>query len=504
MSKLSKNILYNIIGQGLLIVLGFISVKCIFKQLGEDALGIIYFSAMINSLFSMILSMGISSTTVREVSAHFESEPHYTKNLIRTFSLFYWGAFTVLGLVIFFLAPTFIDKWINLKTMDSNTAIVVIRILGITSSLGLIESLYASLFQGLQRMEFNNLISVIATGLQQFGTILILAFWGSFFFVVYWFATCYGLRVLTYLILSAKFFSLSAIIPGYSSGVIKKNFGFASRMMFISITSAIHLNADKVIVSKLLPIGTFGYYALAYGNVSKGTLLTGAISQAAFPSFSALFTAGNRTGLMSQYRKLHDLLCFGIVPIFAAVPFALLPLFSYILNEEVARLLLLPTTLLCIGFYMNGTLTIPYIFSLAVGKPGISARQHFYDLFVTLPVAVLFVYYLDIIGASISVVFLYVFHYIYALPRICAECLGIPTWKWFLHVFKVLVLVGLTYGVAWTIVKLTNSVSLGYLVLAYLLASFVFLTSAYFMITEELRESLLQHFQLLRRLLNGF
>ncbi len=103
---------------------------------------------------------------------------------------------------------------------------------------------------------------------------------------------------------------------------------------------------------------------------------------------------------MSQYRKLQDLLCFGIVPVFAAIPFAVLPLFSYILNEEAAHLLLLPTTLLCVGFYMNGTMTVSHAFSLAVGKPGISARQNFYALFTVLPVTALLIYYLGLTGAG--------------------------------------------------------------------------------------------------------
>ncbi|MCK4786092.1 MAG: oligosaccharide flippase family protein, partial [Desulfobacteraceae bacterium] len=422
MSRVSKNIIYNLVGQGILLVLGFVAVKYIFKQLGEDALGIIYFTAMMNAFLCVALEMGICSTIVREVSAHFQSEPDYIHDLIRTASFFYWGAYLLLGVAIFFLVPVLVEKWINLKTMDSETAIYVLRILGIASLVALPKSLYVSLFRGLQRMEFNNFIDVITSGLQQFGTILILALGGDLLHIVYWFAGCYGLIILTYFGVSARFFPLRAFVPGYSSTVVKRNLGFAFRMMFISITGTVHMQADKIIISKLLPIGIFGYYGVAYGSVSKGTLLTGAISQAAFPSFSDLFSAGDRKGLMAQYRKLQDLICFGIAPIFALIPFVILPLFSYMLNEDVARLLFLPTTLLCVGFYMNGTLSIPYVFSLAVGKPGIAARQHFYDLFVTLPATVLLVYYLDLVGAGLSLVLFYVFHYAYAAPRICSEC----------------------------------------------------------------------------------
>jgi len=485
-------------GQGLLLVLGFVAVKYIFRQLGEDALGIIYFTAMMNAVLCAVLEMGICSTTVREVSAHFESDPNYIQDLIRTFSLFYWGIYVLLGVVIFFLAPILIGKWINLKTMDSATAIYVLRILGIASLVALPKSFYVSLFRGLQRMEFNNFIDVTTSALQQFGTILILAFGGNLFHVVYWFTACYGLRILTFLAVSAHFFSLRALVPSYSSAVAKRNLRFASRMASISIIASIHTQVDKIIISKLMSIGTVGYYGVAYGTASKGGLLTGAISQAVYPSFSALFKAGDRNGLITQYRKLQDLLCFGIVPIFAAIPFALLPLFSYMINEETAKLLLLPTTLLCVGFYMNGTLNIPYVFSLAVGKPGITARMNFYALFIVLPVTGLLIYFLGLTGAGLSWVFYHIFAYSYGVPIICSKCLRIPVWKWYSHVLTIFFLVGSSYGVGWVILDMVDKYSIALLATAYLGASIVFLGGAYFMINEELRGTLFSHLQALK------
>lgn len=359
MSRLSKNIIYNFLGQGFLLVLGFVAVKYIFKQLGEDALGIIYFTAMTNALLCAVLEMGICSTTVREVSAHFKFEPDYIRDFIRTASGFYWGAYAICGMAVYFMAPTLVGKWINLKTMDTGVAIYVLRILGIASLVALPKSFYASLFSGLQRMEFNNIIDVATSGLQQAGTVLILVLGGNLFYVVYWISFSYALRIVLYFVISARFFSVKALIPGLFPYVIKSNFIFASRMMYISILATIHRQADKLIISKLLPIGMLGYYGIAYSFASKGGLLTGAIHSAAYPSFSELFRAGDRVKLVSQYRKLQDLVCLGQVPFFAFIAFVSLPLFSYMLNAETARLLFLPTILLCVGFYLNGALTIP-------------------------------------------------------------------------------------------------------------------------------------------------
>lgn len=498
MSRLSKNILYNVLGQGLLIILGFVAVKYVFRRLGEDALGIIYFTQTISAVFCALLEMGIGSVTVREVSAHVRDEPSYVHELIRTGALSFWGAYVLLALGVLWGAPLLVQKWVHLRSLDSPTATRTLQILGCAVMVALPRSFYASIFRGLQRMEFNNLIDVAVTALQQFGTIVVIVLGGRLVHVAYWFAACSALSIGTYLFMTARFFPWRTLVPGFSSGVIRRNFAYASRMASISLLSMVQTQADKAVVSKVLPLGTFGYYGLAYSAVSKGMLVSSSVSQAAFPSLSELYQAGKRDLLLSQYGKLHDLLCFAAVPIFTAFPFAALPLFTFVLNAEAARLLLLPVAFLCLGFYMNATLNIPYVFSLAVGKPGISARSNFYALFMVSPVTVLLVYFWGLNGAGLSWIFYHLFAYTYGVPRICRECLGIPTLNWYLHVLKAAVPAILTYGVAWMVIASVGSHSILSSALAYLVASIVFLAIAYASIGSELRESLSGLFQLLR------
>jgi len=93
MSRLAKNTLYNLAGQGTLMVLGFLAVKYIFRQLGEDALGIIYFALTVSTVLSSMLEMGIGSTAVREISSHATNEPAYILDLVRT-GRFSFGVFS--------------------------------------------------------------------------------------------------------------------------------------------------------------------------------------------------------------------------------------------------------------------------------------------------------------------------------------------------------------------------------------------------------------------------
>jgi O-antigen/teichoic acid export membrane protein len=193
-----------------------------------------------------------------------------------------------------------------------------------------------------------------------------------------------------------------------------------------------------------------------------------------------------------QYRKLHDLLTFVTVPIFAGITFAALPLFSYLFNSSIAHMLLLPTALLCLGWYMNGTLNIPYVFSLAFGKPEISSRSNFLALFIVLPITGVLVYTLGLNGAALSWVVYHVWAYSYAIRRICRECLELPPSSWYAHIARIGALVLATYGVAFALDRLLVPDSVVGMVLAYLLASLAFAIGAYLLIGDELRESLVR------------
>ena len=74
MSRLSKNIIYNLIGKVIPIVFSFFAVKYIFGRLGEDALGLIFFTLAMNTVLTTVLNRGISQTSTREVSSHYHDE----------------------------------------------------------------------------------------------------------------------------------------------------------------------------------------------------------------------------------------------------------------------------------------------------------------------------------------------------------------------------------------------------------------------------------------------
>lgn len=489
-SQLNRNIIYNLLGQGTVMALGILAVKFIFNRLGEDALGIVYFVYALNTIAVGIFDLGIPASTVREISSVLKTEPEYIFKLIQTFSFLSWATFLFLGVSLFLLAPVLVKNWIQLKTLDEQSAIAALRLFGIASFLTFPRILYVNVLRGLQRMEFNNLLEAILGILQQCGMFLLLIFGSSFPSMIAWLALTYVLGILLYVAVLRRFFPSTALWPVCHVGVLKRNVRFSSRILFINAMFGFYSNIDKMIVSRLLPLGLFGYYAVARSMVSQVSgLFATAVSQAAYPVFSVMLKNGEKKGVLSRYQTLHHFLSSLIIPVLAGILFFFTPLFSYIFNRGVAELLFWPVLFLCVGHFMEATWSIPYAVSLASGKPGIAARQQAYNFVVILPVTFFMVYRFGLIGAGLSWAVFYLLHYAYGVPRICRECLEIPVASWFGTILRLVGITGFTYGLVLTTTNTLKLNSLGYLAVAYLLATVIYITIAYYASGEDFRAS---------------
>jgi O-antigen/teichoic acid export membrane protein len=489
MSPLQRNVFYNVVGQGLVLFLGFVAVKFIYGRLGEDIFGIIIFSQVLAVLLTNALELGISSTTIREVSAHLVSEPAYTRELIRTASLFYWGVGFVILVCIYLASPLLVQGWINLKTTDPQTAATMIRILAISAAVALPRVLYGSLFRGIERMGLNNVLDVALSAAQQLGIVLLLALGATNLAIASWIAVWATVGSLTYAIVAGRLFGWMSLLPGYSSTAIKRNLHFSGHMTAISALALIQTQTDKVIVSKLLPVADLGLYGFASATVGRATFVTSAITQAAFPSLSRLFKTGNVKELLSQYRKLHDLILYGTLPLFAGIVFAATPAYTYLFSASAAQRLFLPTALLCLGYLMNAALTMPYLVSISVGKPQFASRLNLVAIFVVLPVTIALIYWLGLVGAGLSWAFYNAFAIGYFIPRVSSALLDMRPSAWFGHFVRAILAGGLAYGVTWALIVVPGSHSISSLAVAYLAGSAAFLLVAYKFIGPELREA---------------
>lgn len=457
---LQKNIIFNMIGQVTVSVLGFLSFKYIYSLLGDDALGLIYFSLMLSTALTSALDMGLSRTIIREVSAHHGCSPHYVKKLTQTFSLFYSLAYGLMAFFFVLFLPTIVDSWIKLSIMNKELASKVLYIIGVTSLLMIPKAFFSSICIGMQRMDINNSIEIFITALQQLGMVLLLIEGSDVIVVAYWLASTNIFRIILYAVIVSRLLSIKHLLPRFSAEVLTRVKVYTTKMMWISLLLVVHKQLDKVLISKFLPIGILGVYSFTYTSISKTTLITGSVAQAVFPVFSELEAKKEHKKLINNYFTLQNLIVFGTVPIFALATFFTIPLFTFLLDAQKAKMLQLPILLLVISFYLNATLRILSTYVSATGRPEYIIKSNVLALFCVTPLTVLLIGKLGILGATISWIAYYIIGALYLVPLVYRREFDRSPFVWLKPILTVILGVCLTYIPAWNASRLFFSDSL--------------------------------------------
>jgi O-antigen/teichoic acid export membrane protein len=476
-------------GQAILLVLSLVSTRFVFKELGPDVLGIIYFSITVTFLMITLSDMGLSGVVTREIAAHRHSDDRYVSELIGTTSVLAWAAYGVSILLIVLLAPLLIKHWLRIESIDHNEAVIAFVAISASLLLAIPRGVYGAIIAGNERMDVWNTVNVFAIGLQQLGMILVLGVGGSLYDVAVWYVISGIAGIVMFGTMAARLSGISPLRLSYRWAVIRQNLHFGSRVFAISMVGYFIGQADKWIVSKLLPASQLGYYSVAQSLVSKGAMVPGAIAQAAFPALSTDVANKERHHWMTQYHKLQDFCSYIYIPVSAAVAMLGIVVMSFVLNEDVVRQIWPTLVFLALGQLLQGLQYVPYILSLAMKRPEIMLRAYLWTMVIAIPIAILLTMRFGLAGAAFSTIIANALNMFYFIPRFSTECLKTSGWKWFRMSGLLTVLGLLSYGLPWLALWIMGLGLDAYgLVAAYAFGSVLFLLVGWIAAGPELKD----------------
>ena len=138
--------------------------------------------------------------------------------------------------------------------------------------------------------------------------------------------------------------------------------------MGISFFGLLLMQADKVILSRLLTLTAFGYYTFAAVVASSVFIIVVPVFTAVFPRFSQLVAADNETALRKLYHESCQLVSVLLLPMALIVGlFAPELLLVWTRNPELVTHTHLLVSLLVTGSALNGLMNVPYALQLAAG-----------------------------------------------------------------------------------------------------------------------------------------
>ena len=375
LSRFQVNLLTNLVGKGWVALIALAFVPVYIRFLGIEAYGLIGLFAALQAM-AQLLDLGISPTVNRELARYsaLSKGEGEARDLVRSLEIIAWPIGFILGAVTYGLAPWIAASWIRAETIPIEVLQQAIQLMGIVLALQWPLGLYYGGLIGLQRQALSNSARIVTGTLAALGSVAVLLWISADILTFFrWQAVISAGQVLTVMFLLWRSLPPSGRRPRVVVESLRRVRRFAAGMTGVTITSIVATQLDKVILSSLLSLEAFGYYALA-GVIASGLrIVVTPVFDALFPRLSALIAIGDEEGLRSLYHRGAQLMSTLVLPLGLV-----LALFSYEVvklwtgdpstAEQAAPLV----TALVIGTALNALWFLPYSLQLASGWTGLA------------------------------------------------------------------------------------------------------------------------------------
>jgi O-antigen/teichoic acid export membrane protein len=226
----------------------------------------------------------------------------------------------------------------------------------------------------------------------------------------------------------------SNIRPKFKLKAVVDIWKFASGVMLVTFLAILLTQVDKVLLSRLLSLESFGYYTLAATLAGVLYMIVGPVTAAFYPRLVALYTNQNQSLLVSTYHQGAQL-----VTLLTATPVLLITMFPkelvFIwsgdvgLAESVAPIL----SIFVVGVFLNGLMHMPAQLQLACGWISLSIKTNLLAVAALVPALFWVVPSYGALGASWIWVALNLCYVVFAIQFMHKKLLTLEKWKWYFH-----------------------------------------------------------------------
>jgi O-antigen/teichoic acid export membrane protein len=320
-TKLKRNIVANLVGSGWTALAGLVFTPLYIRFLGIEAYGLVGFCLMLQTTL-LVMDLGLS-TTLNRVLARSSAAPEGmsgSRDFVRTTEAISWGTGICVGAALLLLAPSVARHWIGSTAIPSGEILRTLRIICVNLALQFPLGFYMGGLMGLQKQVQVNIVRVLAATAGAAGAAFVL--WNDSPTPAAFFScrSCPGRPGRLRGDPPVDGSPGEGGKPRFEFGLFRKEWRFAAGMTCISISGLVLTQMDKVVLSRILSLSSFGHYTLA-GVVSTGLyMFIIPVFNAVFPRFSALVAARDEKELRLLYHRGAQFTAVLLLPVASVLP----------------------------------------------------------------------------------------------------------------------------------------------------------------------------------------
>lgn len=290
--------------------------------MGAEAYGLVGFFTMLQAWFNL-LDLGLTPTVSRE-TARFRggaTDALSYRRFLRALQIIFISIALIGGCALFALSGLVAQHWLNVQELSLNQVEMALQLMAVGVALRWISGLYRGCISGAEKLVWLGAFNAMIATLRFIVAIPILIWVDHSPAVFFKYQLVVAIIELAFLVAQAR-----RSFPETPKG---QRLGWSGNLLFspikpvlkfsltIAFTSSVWIfvtQADKLALSKMLPLSDYGYFTLAVLAASGVMMISGPISSALLPRMARLQAQGDEVGLIDLYRKATQMVAIIAFP----------------------------------------------------------------------------------------------------------------------------------------------------------------------------------------------
>jgi O-antigen/teichoic acid export membrane protein len=433
-SQVKRNVVANYLGQVWTALMGLAFIPMYINYLGMEAYGLIGLFAVMQAWLALF-DMGMTPTLSREMARYSAGArgPQSIRDLLRSLEVLCFSLAAVICLGVWAASGYLASDWLKAERLPTAVVAEALSAMGFVVALRFVEGIYRSSLLGLQRQVWYNGANAILITLRHGGALAVLARVSptvQAFFL--WHALISMLSIAVFAASVHRALDKSPFPAKFSRQALASVWKFAGALTSISFLSLLQGQVDKILLSRLLPLESFGRYALAATVAGALYMGIGPVTQGIYPRMVELSTRNDQAALISLYHQAAQLVTILTAPAAGVLSFfAGGVVFMWSGNASLAENTAPLLSVLAMGTFLNGLLWIPYECQLAHGWTSLNLKLESVAVIVLIPSIFWVVPHCGAMGVAWTWVALHAGYFLIDIQFMHRRLMPTEKWHWY-------------------------------------------------------------------------
>ena len=406
MSLTAISVLINYVSRGWAALLAIAFVPIFIKLLGIEGYALIGLYISLSSLMFFV-NLGLSATVLRELARYTGGalSTLEAKDLVFSAASLFAGILLIFLAVAYFTIPIVFSDWINNSALGKSKVTLSIELAFAALALRTMGGMYRNGLVGLDKHVIANMVDLVFITVRYVGAAMLIFLYRNditLFFIVQVIA---GLgETLSYRLALLVNLPVSKRSARWQVQLLIKNWRYSLGVTCFSSLTALLLQVDKLILTKLVTLEQFGYYSVAVTIATALSALSYPIVVTWQPKLARLYAEKKILQLHAMYRYGCRLLVLVTVPASLIIcTFANDLLHLWQQSPDVVQKSSLVAALLILAQMMLALTYMAQALQVAYGWTRLLVISQALALLIMIPILVAMSFQWGIIGAASAV-----------------------------------------------------------------------------------------------------